>query len=524
MSEPPAEAVRVEDVTVRFDDNIAVNHATLAWARGQIHALVGQNGAGKSTLARVIAGLQIAERGEIFVAGNEIRCGDHVQARRAGIDMVHQHSSLVPTMTVAEALEVTETRGVQLSRYRRRTLHRKWAARLGQANVDIDVGTVVGDLSVEAVQSLEIARANPGPGGVLVLDEPTAVLPPPAIEQLFMMLRELRSHGITIIIVLHKLAEVRAIADTVSVLRRGRVTLGTAPIDTISDREMSEHIIGAVIDDNSRSDAPANVPTISDQPIATDEDTVASGAGLALRECTTAGSRHEVPLDRLSLHAQPGEIVGIAGVDGNGQRTVVELLCGVESPATGRVVFADRDITELGVRERRDLGVHVVPFDRFEEGVAAEQSLWRNVTLWNAEEHRRWPKLPFVSTRALRRQAEERLDAFAVVHADTNQDAGTLSGGNIQRLILARELDAAAALVIAQPTRGLDIGGISFVWQSVSELAASGVPIVVVSSDLDELLEHCDRLYVVRGGRTVMEAARPFHRGRIGAAMTGGEV
>lgn len=510
-SEP---AVQVDGVTVRFGEHCAVDDVSLAWPPGKIHAIVGQNGAGKSTLAKVIAGLQPATTGSIRVNGIDLRTGDHVGARRSGVDMVHQHSSLVPSMTVAEALEITDPVDGALRTFRAETLRRKWRDRLDGSGTDIDVGARVGDLSVEAVQSLEIARARPSPGGVLILDEPTAVLPPPSIDRLFAMLHDLKSRGISIIVVLHKLGEVRAVADTVSVLRSGQLVLEPTPAGDTTDHELAELIIGS-------SSAVARKAAMS-EPIREQEQVGREApVGFALRACSTAGTRHEVALEDVDIEARLGEVVGLAGVDGNGQRGVVELLCGITRPTSGSVMLRDRDITELDVRARRHLGVRVVPFDRFAEGICGGEPLWRNVAVWDAERHRRWRWLPFVSVSAMHRRTVERLERFGVAYSRPDQPAETLSGGNAQRLILAREFDGAEALVVAQPTRGLDIGGISFVWTSVRELAAAGVPVIVVSSDVDELLANCDRLYVLRGGRITFQGQAPHDRSEVGAAMTG---
>lgn len=517
MPKPPADhtktasAVVVEDVTVRFGGLVAVEAVSVSWSAGGIHALVGQNGAGKSTLARVIAGLQHAESGAITVNSQQVVPGDHVGARRAGIDMVHQHSSLVPTMTVAEALETTDGAN-GLRWYRRTALEDKWQRRLTASGVMVDVRSMVSELSVEAVQSLEIARANPGSGGVLILDEPTAVLPPAGVQGLFALLRDLKEQGITVIIVLHKIGEVREIADTVTVLRRGQRVLPPTPLDQLSDSELSAAIIGtARADSGPRPDE--TQAAVAELPV-----------GLELSGCSTAGSAHEVALDQVTVQARRGEMIGIAGVDGNGQRSVVELLCGVASPTAGAVRVDSKDVTKLSVRQRRELGLHVVPFDRFAEGLSGSEPLWRNVSLWDANRHRvhRW--LPFVSIKAMRQRAVERLNKFGTEYQNVDQPAETLSGGNAQRLILARELEGVTALVVAQPTRGLDIGGIDFVWESVRRLVDEGVPVIVVSSDLDELMTHCDRLYVLRGGSVSLECQRPYDIGEIGPAMTGGSA
>lgn len=500
-------ALAVRDVTVTFGSLVALDHVDLDIPAGRIHVIVGQNGAGKSTLARVMAGLQTVTTGSLHVAGSRVETGDAHAARVLGVDMVHQHSSLVPTMTVAEALEVTDGLQTTLARYRRRQLEDKWRERLAARGVTIDVTQRVGQLSVEAVQSLEIARAEPPPGGILILDEPTAVLPPPSIGLLFEHLRVLVERRITVVVVLHKLDEVRALADTVAVLRNGSLVLPTTPVAAVSDRDLAAMIIGSSMSDVAARPRPNR--------------TEAQAPALSLDRIRHPGSSTEVALEEVSLDVMPGEKLGVAGVEGNGQRGLVEIVAGVRRPASGSIRLFDDDVTAVDVSGRRRRGLRAVPFNRLTEGVSPTSPLWLNVGAWDAERCRRFARVPIVGVKALKAQAAAQMSGFDVKYSSVTQEAGQLSGGNIQRLVLAREFDGARAVVVAQPTRGLDIGGIRFVWDSIDRLSSEGAPILVVSSDLDELLEHCDRIAVIRGGRIVAVHSRPFSTEEIGAAMVG---
>lgn len=505
-----ARAVVCSGVTVRFGAVTAVSSASLDLPAGGVHALVGQNGAGKTTLARVIAGLQPQDEGRVWINGVAIGVGDYRGAREAGVDMVHQHASLIPDLTVAEALELTASQPTRRVTYRRDDLNRRWSAFLSERGVDVDVGRRVRDLSVELVQSVEIARSNPGPGGCLVLDEPTSSLAPERVSALFERLRTITSEGVTVLVVLHKLTEVRDVADSVTVLRHGEIVLPPTPIQQVDDAELSEHIVGSA--------APAAAPRSTEPARAGDS------ARMTLRSAVAPPAEGDAPLRRIDLDVGAGEVLGVAGVEGNGQRTLVEAMAGLRPLEYGNFRFLGRDLGGATVAERRALGLRVIPFDRNTEGVRGDLPLWHNVVGWRAGQFRLRRMLPLVSTRAMRTEARHRLDRFGVAYSDIGQPAGSLSGGNIQRLILARELPDARALVAAHPTRGLDISGTRAVWDSLAERSDAGCPVVVVSSDLDELLEHCQRVVVMRGGRIAGEHRRPFDRRAIGREMTGARV
>lgn len=489
---------------MRFGSFVAVDDVSLRLPAGRIHVIVGQNGAGKTTLARVLAGLQTRDGGRVHLNGIELVDADRAVARAAGVEMVHQHSALVPELTVAETLELNRP-AHRWRPFRRGDIERRWTGELTERGLDIDVARRVGDLSVELRQSVEIAATDPGDGGVLILDEPTAALPPQRVDALFERLREINERGTTVILVLHKLSEIRRIADTVTVLRTGRMVLAAAPITSIDDTELAELIIGSAF-----VDAPAaSTPTVTD------------GAGLTLRTLRATPAVGDRDLDGVDLDIPAGKLTGIAGVEGNGQRTLVETLVGLSTIRSGTIHRGADEWTTLDVAARRRLGLRAVPFDRFAEGSAEDLSLAMNLTAWEAPRHRRWRRLPFLDTGAIRARARERLEATGVAYQELAQPAGSLSGGNLQRLILARELDGAEVMVAAQPTRGLDIDGTSVVWRALTELAAAEVPVLVVSSDLDELLDHCHRIAVMRSGRIVAEHERPFDRDEIGRDMVG---
>ena len=505
---PVPGAVRCDRITVRFGSLIAVAGVSFDLPRGGVHALVGQNGAGKTTLARVLAGLQRPDAGTVEIGGSEIQPGDHRAARRAGVDMVHQHASLVPGLTVAEALELWSPRG-PVGGYRRRSVEERWREYLERRDVAVDVRRRVRDLPVETVQSIEIARSDPGPGGLLILDEPTSVLAPNRVSHLFERLRATATGGVTVVIVLHKLAEVREIAGSVAVMRRGRLVLEPTPIDAVDDATLSEFIVGT-----------ENPVSIRDRAAGA-AATAPADDHLRADDLRASGGVSDAPLRGVTLTVSAGEIVGVAGVEGNGQRTLVEVLAGLRQPTDGRVTMLGADVTRASTQQRRAAGLRLVPFDRNAQGISPDLPLWENVTSWEAGRYRRYRRLPVVAVHAMRREARDRLARFGVAYSDIEQPSGSLSGGNVQRLILARELPDASVLIAAHPTRGLDIGGTLAVWESLRDLVARRAPILVVSSDLDELLAHSDRILVLRGGLVQGEFSPPFERSDIGRAMTG---
>ncbi|MEM7342321.1 MAG: ATP-binding cassette domain-containing protein [Actinomycetota bacterium] len=505
------DAIVGRNVSVRYGTFTAVDDVSLTLGGGRIHALLGQNGAGKTTLARVIAGLQDRLAGELVVNGTALASADRRAARRAGVEMVHQHSALIPDLTVAETLELGNP-GRRRLPYRRRNLEATWRQRLLDQDLEIDVSTPVRELSVEMRQSVEIAATDPGPGGVLILDEPTASLPPQRIDALFDRLRRIRDEGRTIVIVLHKLSEVRRVADSVAVLRSGRLVLPPTAASDVGDEELTSHIIGAS----------ERVETTATRAAATEPATTeVRRDGLTLSGICADGAGGDRALDGADLDVMGGTITGVAGVEGNGQRTLIEAVVGLRPITAGRLDRSGEDWTALSVARRRDQGLRTVPFDRFDEGSAATLSLWLNAVGWEAHRHRRWRWLPLLSTRSLEAEASVRLASTDVAFQHLSQPAGSLSGGNLQRLILGRELDGAEVMVAAQPTRGLDINGARLVWVALSDLARSGAAALVVSSDLDELIEHCDRIAVMRSGQVVATHERPFDREHIGRDMIG---
>ncbi len=520
-ADPPA--LHCRGIRVTYGEVTALAELSIAFERGAIHAVVGQNGAGKTTFARVAAGLIRPDAGSLHIDGRPLRLGRVAGARAAGVELVHQSFALPPSFTVAEALEFGASGGIGL--YGRRQLLRRCRERLAALDLDVDPRRRIRDLPVEAQQGVEIARALVTDARVLILDEPTAVLPPSGIEALFERIRGLRRHGVTVILILHKIREVLAVADTISVLRGGRLVAGPLPRAGADETSIAETIIGGAT--AASADADDTVALVGAAPFSgggardTHEEPppASRGAVLALASVSTAKEPEEPALDRVSLSVAPGEIVGVAGVQGNGQRTLVKAVAGLADVTGGDIHLSGTDARRASPAQRRALGLRVIPFERNSEGLSLTSALWEN---WSVRDLLQRPLFSLVDPAALQRRCDESLKAWGVRYASASQNAGALSGGNAQKIILAREIDRDARLIIAaQPARGLDIGATDFVWSALREAAGQGCGVLLISSDLDELFDIGHRLVVMLSGRIVAEFVPPYDIAAVGRAMTG---
>ena len=510
-------ALEGRGVTVRFGPVVALSDVSVAFEAGLVHAVVGQNGAGKTTFARVAAGLLKPEPGAVLVHGREIQPGRVKEARSAGVELVHQSFALPPSFTVAECMEFgSERKGGVFSAG---GLNRRWAEHLEALDITVDPRRRIRDLPVETQQAVEIARALVTEAKVLILDEPTAVLSPSGIETLFERVKRLKARGVTVVLILHKIREVLGIADTITVLRGGKLVAGARPSTEMSPERLAELIIGSAgATPLDRADAAA----IVGMGAVAAAHAPADNRGSAILTMTAVGTRPQAetpPLSDVSLAIAPGEIVGVAGVEGNGQRTLVQAIASLAEIGTGTITLDGHDVTGRDLADRRGLGLRIIPFERNSEGLSLSSSLWEN---WSARQMLGRPLLSYVDPARVRRDSNVALKTWDVRYASASQRAGSLSGGNAQKVILAREVDADARLIIAaQPTRGLDIGATAFVWKSLRDARDRGCGILLISSDLDELFDIADRVIVMLSGRIVGTFAPPYDIGRVGAAMTG---
>ena len=489
-----APLVVMEGVTKRFPGVVANDDVSLDLRAGEIHALVGENGAGKSTLMRVLYGIYPADAGRITVRGQELRLSSPRVAIANGIGMVHQHFVLVDPFTVTENVILGDEGGERLDLPEANEKIRALAESYGFA---IDPTALVEDLSVGEEQRVEILKALYRGVEILILDEPTAVLTPQETRELFGNLLRLRESGKTIVFISHKLDEVLEIADRITVLRRGKVVGETTPAET-SKEKLAEMMVGR--------------PVLFrlDKPVVEIGEPVLQVEGLK-------GGR----LQGVDLVVRGGEIVGVAGVEGNGQRELAEALIGLTPATEGRVLLEGKDLAGWSVEEVRNAGVAYIPEDRHEQGLVLDMSLWENSVLGRQDDAEFSGRLVLLigKIKALAAVLIRRFDVRAL---NINVSAGTLSGGNQQKLILARELETDPKLLVAaQPTRGLDVGAIEFVWRQILEQKAQGRAVLVISAELDEIYALSDRIVTLYEGRITGEFAPDAAPEAIGVGMTG---
>jgi simple sugar transport system ATP-binding protein len=479
----------MRNITKRFGSVLANDDVTLTVAAGEIRALVGENGAGKTTLMNILYGVHQPDAGRVEVNGEQARISGPLDAIRLRIGMVHQHFMLAPSLTLAENIVLGEA-GRRFAFLERRRLEARVAAVAREHGLEIPVSARARDLPVGVLQRAEIVKALYRGADVLALDEPTAVLTPQESGDLFQTLRALAAQGKTIIFISHKLREVLAVSTRITVMRAGRVT-GEIDTSEADEATLARLMIGAALP-SRKAPAPAS----------------ASGARLRIEHLSATGDRGVPALRDVSLEVPPGVIVGVAGVEGNGQTELVEVVTGMRRADAGRVELDGRVLTNASPRAVREAGVAHIPEDRLARGVSPSLSLTDNVLV--SVYHRR----PFSSRGWLaRRQGHAHVDAliarFAVVTPHRRVAAAALSGGNIQKLIVGRELGLEPRVVVAsQPTRGVDIGAMDYIHQRLLDLRARGVGTLLVSADLDEILALADRIAVMFEGRIVGEMDR----------------
>jgi simple sugar transport system ATP-binding protein len=515
-----ATGIECRELTVRYGSVTALANVSLALDAARIHAVVGQNGAGKTTFARVLAGIVQPSEGTVLIGDRRISTGDVNSARQAGVELVHQSFALPPSFTVAEAMEFGSERPGRWP-FTRKALRARWEPHLHSLGVGVAPDAVIRDLPIETQQAVEIARALVSRAGVLILDEPTAVLAPGNIQALFARLRALRETGVTIILILHKIREVMAIAETVSVLRGGRLVEGPTPVANTSPQMLADAIVGTSAVQVGRlqaDDVAALTGSGSGSPGRTASRERPGQPLLTLARVSTLADDEGLGLSTVDLEVGTGEIVGVAGVEGNGQKTLVRTLAGLAAVREGHILLADGDFTQASLLQRRAAGLRIIPFERNLEGLSLQSPLWEN---WSAL-RLLLNGFAFIDPAPLRRACDIALRRWDVRFATTRQKAGALSGGNAQKVILAREIDEDARVVIAaQPTRGLDIGASAFVWTSLRAIRDRGHGVLLISSDLDELFDICDRIVVMVSGRIAAEFRPPYSLSDVGSAMTG---
>ena len=533
---PNAAFLQMDNILKEFPGVVANDHVDLRVERGEIHGLLGENGAGKSTLMKILYGLYTQDDGEIYLDAERLVLDSPQDAIDAGIGMVHQHFQLIPRLSVAENVVLGEREPATIFRsdadsasrlpetVRSNSLVQSLARQFSlgldvptqriqaladEYGFDIDVTSPVWELGVGERQRVEILKALYRDVDLLILDEPTAVLTPTEAERLFETLRKLTAQGLSIIIITHKLDEVKSVTDRVTVLRNG------SRIDTVETADVSR-------DDLARMMVGRDVLfQIEKDPVATG-DPVLEAEGLRTRN-----NRGIEALSGVDLTVHEGEIVGIAGVSGNGQAELAETLVGVRDVLDGTIRLDGTDLTGAPPRQFIDNGVSFVPEDRHRDGCAETLSVMHNAVMkgYRATEFGEGLRLDYDSTTEY---AQALVDKFDVrgVNDVSDINAGELSGGNLQKLILAREMDRDPAFLVAnQPTRGVDVGAIEFIREQLIEQRKQGTGILLFSEDLDEIFDLSDRILVIYEGEFVYETTpEEGDRRRVGLEMNGGDA
>ncbi|MDN5558343.1 MAG: ABC transporter ATP-binding protein [Ruaniaceae bacterium] len=495
--------LELKGITKVFGPLVANDHIDLVVEPGEIHALLGENGAGKSTLMNVLYGLYQPDGGEILLDDEPIQFTGPGDAVAAGIGMVHQHFMLVPVFTVAESVvlgyEPTKTAGlINFGQARARV--NELSARFG---FDINPDSVIEDLPVGAQQRVEIIKALSRDAKVLILDEPTAVLTPQETDELIEIMRQLKSAGTSIVFITHKLREVRAIADRITVIRRGKVVGEASPTST--EKELASLMVGREVS-----------LTTAKSPASPGEAT------FEVRDLTIIDGVGHVAVDNVSFSVHRGEILAIAGVQGNGQTELAEAILGLATPVAGQLVLDDTDLAKEGVKDRlQKRGLGFIPEDRSTDGIIAAFSVAENLIL-DLYDTDSFTSGIAMSPAKVEANAKARVEEFDVRLTSIHDPISTLSGGNQQKVVVAREMSRPLRLLVgSQPTRGLDVGSIEFMHKRIIAERDNGTPCIIISTELDEVLNLADRIAVMYRGRIVGIVPGDTSRDVLGLMMAG---
>ena len=494
-------SIELKAITKRFGSLLANDAIDLKVGRGEIHAILGENGAGKSTLMNIVYGLVKADSGKIFVGDNEVSINEPADALRHGIGMVHQHFMLIPVFTVAEniALGREQSKGIFLSLDE---VKKKIKALAEEFKFDIDPNALIEDLPVGVQQRVEIIKALIYDAKVLILDEPTAVLTPQETDELLNVMRTLKEKGTSIIFITHKLREVKEVADKITIIRLGKV-VGTVSPDT-SQEELASLMVGRQVD---------LVPTKSQ---------VRPGKViLDINKLNVSNSLGRSIINSLSLQVKAGEILAIAGVQGNGQSELARAILNLEDHVKGSIRLEDQEILGLTVQDALRAGIAYIPESRELDGLIASFSISENLIL---DVHDLDPvaKNGVLNNAYINQNSTKLVKEFDIRTQSIFENASALSGGNKQKVVLARELSRDVKLVVAsQPTRGLDVGSIEFVYEKLLSERSANRAILLISSELDEVLELADRIVVIYKGEIVGEVGPDVSREKLGLMMAG---
>ena len=493
--------IEVRGVTKRFPGVVANQDVNITIRPATVHALIGENGAGKSTLMKILYGVQRADEGTITLDGEEMRFSTPTDAIKVGIGMVFQHFMLADNLTVLENVVLGGEKLFGIGDRARAEI-----TRISDAyGFGLDPDTLVEELGVGERQRVEILKVLFRGARIIILDEPTAVLVPQEVDALFANLRELRSSGHTILFISHKLDEVLAIADDITVMRRG-TTVGEADPKTATKRQLAELMVG--------SELPSPM---------TEESTVTDIELLELREVNLVNDTGRHLLKDINLKIHRGEVLGIAGVEGNGQSELVQAVMGMMK-GTGTIELNDVDMSSWGTRERREAGIGFIPEDRHHHGLLLDAPLWENRMLGHPTQQPS-SKNGLIDRKGAKDDTQRIIDEYDVRTPSIYTTARALSGGNQQKLIVGREMSGTPVLLIAShPTRGVDVGAQAAIWEHIKRARREGLGVLLISADLDELIGLSDRIEVILRGELVGEFdPQTVTPQELGSAMTGGK-
>ncbi|AEE92126.1 Uncharacterized ABC transporter ATP-binding protein YufO [Tepidanaerobacter acetatoxydans Re1] len=482
------EAVVLKNITKRFPGIVANDRINLQIQKGEIHAIVGENGAGKSTLMKILAGLYQPDEGEIYIFGKKERISSPNKAIELKIGMVHQHFMLIDRFTVLEniILGAEKKKGVAIDK---KTCRQTIKKLLDLYNFNLDLDAKLENISVGHAQRVEIIKVLYRGADILVLDEPTAVLAPQEVDELFVNLRRLKEEGKTIIFISHKLDEVLNIADNITVLRRGKA-VGTVSADSVTKEELAKMMVG--------------------KPVLMKLDKAAaekSDVKLSLHNIVMKGNGGKNSLNGVSLEVCGGEIYGIVGVEGNGQKELAEAIIGLRQDYQGEIKVCGKPIHGLSIKQIRDSGVAFIPEDRHRQGLVLPMKVWENSIL-GFHRKDKFKKGMFIDIKKAEEFTLNNVKEFSIMISSIHQEIEGLSGGNQQKVILSRELSQEPEVILAaQPTRGLDIGAMEFVHRQLLQKRQEGKAVLLISADLEEVLSLADRVGVIFDGEIVAEFA-----------------
>ena len=499
----------LKNIKKSFGETLALDEVNLSICRGEVHVVCGENGAGKSTLMNILVGIHKPDAGKIIFKGKEIKISDPLVASSIGIGMVHQHFTLVPSMSVAENMFL----GHHLRYFKFFSNYQKMiksaGALIDKYNFALDPEATVSNLSVGQRQRVEILKALVFDAKLLILDEPTAVLTPPEVDELLKVISNLRNAGSTVVFITHKLREVKVISDRVTILRNGK-KISTLTTSSVTEKEIARDMVGRDVFLIGRENF---------QEARTFGKNI-----LQIENISISNSSARLLLDNIDLNVREGEILGIAGVDGNGQTELAEAIAGLIPIQAGAIKLCGSDITKESVASRQDLGLGFVPEDRLDRGLSQNMSIAENMAATNYV-RAGILKRGLINQSLLESFTKKGIKQFGIRGAKPNLLVRSLSGGNMQKVVLAREFfRKPKALVISQPTRGLDIGASEFVYSEIIAAADRGSAILLISSELSEIFALSDRIAVIYSGR-IMKILNQEHANEelVGTLMNGGK-